>query len=82
LTLSPPRLHYRMDKRAPWYYTNCRLEDIAETICCVDNNASHRPVIGMLLRYANGRRACVGQFGLGICFLEGEPLGATENQLE
>ncbi|KAI1820331.1 hypothetical protein F4861DRAFT_73742 [Xylaria intraflava] len=45
-----------------WYYTNCRMEDVMEITCCADKVAPHRPIIGMLLRYSNGRRACVGQY--------------------
>lgn len=47
-----------------WYYTNCRLEDVVGITCCIDQAASHKPIIGMLLRYSDDRRACVGQYRL------------------
>ncbi|PNY29905.1 Uncharacterized protein TCAP_00182 [Tolypocladium capitatum] len=54
----PPYTQYN----EPWYYTNCRLEDAVEITCCTDKAASHKPIIGMLISYGNGRRACVGQY--------------------
>lgn len=54
----PPYTQYN----EPWYYTNCRLEDVVEITCCTDRTASHKPIIGMLIGYGNGRRACVGQY--------------------
>lgn len=54
----PPYTQYN----EPWYYTNCRMEDALEITCCTDNTAPHKPIIGMLLRYSNGGRACVGQY--------------------
>ncbi|KAJ2988537.1 hypothetical protein NUW58_g3920 [Xylaria curta] len=50
------------------YYTNCQLEDVIEITCCVNKTAPHQPIIGMLLRYGNGRRACVGQYRLDWTF--------------
>jgi hypothetical protein len=58
------RPQINIDNWYPSFYTNCRLEDITEITCCVDNSASHRRIYGMLLRYTNGRRACVGQYRL------------------
>ncbi|QPG94272.1 hypothetical protein C2857_005567 [Epichloe festucae Fl1] len=45
-----------------WYYTNCRLEDVTGIACCIDKGVSHNPIIGMLIHYGDGRRACVGQY--------------------
>ncbi|CRK19048.1 hypothetical protein BN1708_012501 [Verticillium longisporum] len=56
----PPYTQYN----EAWYYTNCRLEDVVEVTCCIDQSAPHQPIIGMLLRYGNRHRACVGQYRL------------------
>lgn len=45
-----------------WHYTTCRLESVQSVTCCADPRARDSPVVGMLLRYRDGRRACVGQF--------------------
>lgn len=47
------------------YYTQCRLEDVSEITCCVDRGSERRPIIGILLRYGGGRRACLGQYRPG-----------------
>ena len=47
-----------------WFYSYCSMEDVVEINLCVDKTASHRPIVGMLLRYSNMHRACVGQFRL------------------
>ncbi|KAI0490551.1 hypothetical protein F4859DRAFT_520317 [Xylaria cf. heliscus] len=39
-----------------------KTDDVMEITCCVKQAATHRPIVGMLLRYSNGRRACVGQY--------------------
>lgn len=46
----------------PWYYTSCRMEDVAEITCCVGKVAPETGIIGMLICYANGGRACLGQY--------------------
>jgi hypothetical protein len=48
----------------PWFYTSCSMDDVVEVTCCrhcraADNTAE---ITGMLLRYAGGGRACVGQY--------------------
>ncbi len=48
----------------PWFYSFCSMEDVIEITLCIDKTACHRPIIGMLLRYRNEHRACVGQFRL------------------
>lgn len=40
------------------------MQGITEIICCVDRMAGHRPVVGMLIRYGDGHRACLGQYRL------------------
>lgn len=37
------------------------LEGVVDIACCVDMTISHRPIIGMLMYYASGHRACIGQ---------------------
>ena len=46
-----------------WFYTHCRLENVMEITYCMTKDRHNNPIIiGMLLRYENGRRACVGQY--------------------
>lgn len=47
-----------------WQYTNCRMEDVQEITPCIDRSLEYRSVIGILLRYGDGRRACLGQYRL------------------
>lgn len=54
----PPYSHKEL-----WHYTNCRMEGVQEITPCV-GMLEYRPVIGMLLRYHDGRRACLGQYRL------------------
>lgn len=56
-TSQPPYTQYN----EPWYYTNCMLENVVEIACCVDGTVSHRPIIGMMVHYGDGHRACIGQ---------------------
>ncbi|UNI23928.1 hypothetical protein JDV02_009718 [Purpureocillium takamizusanense] len=56
----PPYTQYN----EPWYYTYCMLENVVEIACCVDRTISHRPIIGMLMYYGDGHRACIGQYRL------------------
>jgi hypothetical protein len=47
------------------YFSSCRLEDVVELIPCRCRRHEYCPVgmvTGMLVRYANGDRACVGSF--------------------
>lgn len=48
----------------PWYYTNCRLEDATEITICADPTLAHKPIIGMLIRYSDDSRSCVGSYRL------------------
>ena len=45
-----------------WNYTHCRLENVSEIACCLDQAQRDNSIIGMLLSYEDGRRACVGQY--------------------
>ncbi|KAL8282738.1 hypothetical protein RB597_010128 [Gaeumannomyces tritici] len=46
-----------------WYYTGCRMENVAEITCCVDDGkATYKPIVGMMLYYKDGRRSCLGQY--------------------
>lgn len=47
-----------------WQYTNCLMDDVQQITPCMDRSLTYRSVIGMLLRYGDGRRACLGQFRL------------------
>ncbi|KAJ4358741.1 uncharacterized protein N0V89_003325 [Didymosphaeria variabile] len=54
---------------SPWppspsliYFNKCRLEDVSHVTCCVNQDHAHRPIVGMMLHYSGGRRACVGQY--------------------
>jgi len=44
------------------YFNKCRLEDVSHITCCVNQDHAHRPIVGMMLHYRGGRRACVGQY--------------------
>lgn len=44
-----------------WYYSSCRLSDVVEITPCRKANGL---IIGMLLRYSNDHRECVGQYHL------------------
>ncbi len=44
-------------------YSSCSLENVASIRLCMDATAPHRPVVGMLVSYADGRLdACVGEW--------------------
>ena len=44
------------------YFNKCRLEDVSHITCCVNQERAYRPIVGMMLHYQGGRRACVGQY--------------------
>lgn len=46
----------------PWIFSCCGVKDVAELLVCKDISLDHKPILGMQLHYADGRRACVGQF--------------------
>ncbi|POR36086.1 Uncharacterized protein TPAR_03705, partial [Tolypocladium paradoxum] len=46
----------------PWFFSSCSMKDIAEIAVCRNIFMSHRPIIGMLLRYTSGHKASLGQF--------------------
>jgi hypothetical protein len=53
----------------PWFYTSCPMHDVVEITCCRRCRAANdadadaaADITGMLLRYAGGGRACVGQY--------------------
>ncbi len=54
----------------PWFFSSCGVKDISEVTICRDVSLSHRPVTGMLLRYASGHRACLGQFRFNMALEE------------
>ncbi|SPO01888.1 uncharacterized protein DNG_04561 [Cephalotrichum gorgonifer] len=45
-------------------YSHCRMEDVAEITLCVGRISGIKAVIGLLLRYNNGRRSCLGRYRL------------------
>ncbi|KAL1864061.1 hypothetical protein VTK73DRAFT_6190 [Phialemonium thermophilum] len=47
-----------------YFYSVAELSDVVEITPCQVRLATYSPVIGLLLRYADGSRACVGQFRL------------------
>jgi hypothetical protein len=50
-----------------WYYSDASLEDVVEITPCrwhEPGQQSHSKIIGLLLRYSNGSRACLGEFRL------------------
>lgn len=46
----------------PWFFSTCNIRGSTEITLCKDASLGHTPIIGMLLRYADDHRACVGQF--------------------
>lgn len=46
-----------------WYLSSCRLTDVVEIIPCREERKDS-PIIGILLRYSDNRRACLGQYRL------------------
>ncbi|KAI1758868.1 hypothetical protein GGR53DRAFT_515636 [Hypoxylon sp. FL1150] len=44
------------------FLTSAVLDDVVEIIPCRQKLATHSPIIGLLLHYGNGNRACLGQF--------------------
>ncbi|KAJ4233200.1 hypothetical protein NW759_001981 [Fusarium solani] len=57
-TLDPPVF----PSQNPWFASRCSLEGVKEVTLCRDVSISHRPVIGMLVKYTDGHRECLGQF--------------------
>jgi len=45
-----------------WIFSFCNMRGVTEIILCRDITLDHKPIIGMILRYADGSRASVGQF--------------------
>ncbi|CAI6334906.1 unnamed protein product [Periconia digitata] len=62
----PPAITPSESKWPPFprleYFNKCRLEDVSHIACCVDHRHSHRPIIGIMVYYQDGRRACLGQY--------------------
>lgn len=47
---------------ADYFYSSASLEHVVEVTPCQRELATYSPIIGLLLRYADGQRACVGEF--------------------
>lgn len=47
-----------------WHYSTCQLSHVARISLCRTQGKESRRVMGMLLFYIDGRRACVGQYRL------------------
>ncbi|KAH8891427.1 hypothetical protein GQ53DRAFT_841379 [Thozetella sp. PMI_491] len=45
-----------------WLFSSCVLKDVISLTVCRDISLEHKPVIGILVHYRDGHRACVGQF--------------------
>jgi hypothetical protein len=43
------------------YFSKCRLENVSMITCCISKKVQHKPIVGMMLHYHGGRRACVGE---------------------
>ncbi|KAI6370110.1 hypothetical protein MCOR25_004280 [Pyricularia grisea] len=65
-SISPSRDNSLLDSFVwQWLYTSCSLENIVELQLCIDRRTATSPapvVMGMVVCYADGGRACVGQF--------------------
>ena len=46
----------------PWFVSACNTGGVVEIMLCKDFSLDNKPIIGMLLRYMDGHRVCVGQF--------------------
>jgi hypothetical protein len=54
---------------SPWppfegltYFNKARLEGVEYITCCVNQAHVHRPIVGMMLHFRGGRRACLGLY--------------------
>ncbi|KAH7129632.1 hypothetical protein B0J13DRAFT_140093 [Dactylonectria estremocensis] len=47
-----------------WLHSSCSLLGVVEVHPCINNTSAYRPVMGMLLHYADGHRESIGQFRL------------------
>lgn len=47
-----------------YFYTTATLDDVVEITPCRREFNHHSAITGLLIRYSNGNRACVGQFRL------------------
>jgi hypothetical protein len=44
------------------YFSKCRLENVSMITYRINKKVQHKPIVGMMLHYHGGRRACVGEF--------------------
>lgn len=47
-----------------YFYTSASLENVTEITPCLGEPDINGSIVGLLLRYSNGRQACVGRFRL------------------
>lgn len=45
-----------------WHYSSCSLENVVAIQSCIEMTEQHRPIVGMLVSYADGHQECVGQW--------------------
>lgn len=70
LAIERPIVHRQDVASSPWYshnivdyfYSDATLEGVVQVTPCRRELATYSPVIGLLLCYADGRRACIGEF--------------------
>ena len=55
-----PRGHFPLPNLE--YFSKCRLEETSSITCCVYMEQDQKSIIGMMLHYHNGSRACVGMY--------------------
>ncbi|KAH7169755.1 uncharacterized protein B0J16DRAFT_276889 [Fusarium flagelliforme] len=61
-SLMPRSPYFFTQSNEPWVVSYSNMEGIEEVTLCRDVLVSHKPIIGMLLQYADGHRDCLGQF--------------------
>ena len=61
-SLIPSSPYFFTQSNEPWVVSSCDMEGIIEMTLCRNLLISHKPIMGMLLQYADGHRDCLGQF--------------------
>lgn len=72
---------------SPWppapnlfYFSKCSLDNISHITCCVDQFRGHHPIVGMMMHYKGGGRACVGMYRHD--WVDQSPLRVTDPKSE
>ncbi|KPM34085.1 hypothetical protein AK830_g12489 [Neonectria ditissima] len=61
-SLVPNSPFFWTQSNEPWFVSSCDMEGIVELTLCRDLSLTHKPILGILVKYENGHRDCLGQF--------------------